>query len=150
MTDDTSPLLTAAEVAALFGVDPKTVARWAQAGEITSIRTPGGHRRFPQAQVRALLGAQEPAMLPAAGRRAAPPAALRVGAGRPFGVFGTPYAAGVSEPGRAAVIIGRARNGAAITITATSLEWLGELEEAAGDARARGRAEADMSTAALA
>ena len=48
-------LLTPGEVAALFRVDPKTVTRWASAGRIGSIRTPGGHRRFREAEVRALL-----------------------------------------------------------------------------------------------
>jgi excisionase family DNA binding protein len=36
-------------------VDPKTVTRWAASGRITSIRTPGGHRRFRESEVRALL-----------------------------------------------------------------------------------------------
>lgn len=56
-------LLTPGEVAALFRVDPKTVTRWAAAGRIGSIRTPGGHRRFRESEVRALLegeGALEP------------------------------------------------------------------------------------------
>ena len=48
-------LLTPAEVAALFRVDPKTVTRWAKAGKLTSIRTLGGHRRYREAEVRALL-----------------------------------------------------------------------------------------------
>ncbi|MFB9234977.1 BldC family transcriptional regulator [Plantactinospora siamensis] len=48
-------LLTPGEVAALFRVDPKTVTRWAAAGRIGSIRTPGGHRRFRESEVRALL-----------------------------------------------------------------------------------------------
>ena len=48
-------LLTPGEVAALFRVDPKTVTRWAAAGRISSIRTPGGHRRFREDEVRALL-----------------------------------------------------------------------------------------------
>ena len=39
----------------LFRVDPKTVTRWAAAGRISSIRTPGGHRRFRESEVRALL-----------------------------------------------------------------------------------------------
>lgn len=39
-------LLTPGEVAKLFRVDPKTVTRWAAAGRIPSVRTPGGHRRF--------------------------------------------------------------------------------------------------------
>ncbi len=49
-------LLTPAEVAALFRVDPKTVTRWAKAGKLTSIRTLGGHRRYREAEVQALLG----------------------------------------------------------------------------------------------
>jgi excisionase family DNA binding protein len=48
-------LLTPAEVAQLFRVDPKTVTRWAKAGRLTSLRTPGGHRRFRETEVRALL-----------------------------------------------------------------------------------------------
>ncbi|RZQ64285.1 BldC family transcriptional regulator [Amycolatopsis suaedae] len=48
-------LLTPGEVASLFRVDPKTVTRWATAGRIGSIRTPGGHRRFREAEVNQLL-----------------------------------------------------------------------------------------------
>jgi len=50
-------LMTPAEVAALFRVDPKTVTRWAKAGKLTSIRTLGGHRRYRAAEVHALLQA---------------------------------------------------------------------------------------------
>lgn len=52
---DIEPMLTPAEVAALFAVDPKTVLRWADSGKLPSIRTLGGHRRYPEAEVRALL-----------------------------------------------------------------------------------------------
>ena len=48
-------LLTPAEVATLFRVDPKTVTRWAKAGKLTAIRTLGGHRRYRQSDVQALL-----------------------------------------------------------------------------------------------
>lgn len=48
-------LLTPAEVASVFRVDPKTVTRWAKAGKLTSIRTLGGHRRYLAHEVRALL-----------------------------------------------------------------------------------------------
>jgi excisionase family DNA binding protein len=51
-------LLTPGEVANLFRVDPKTVTRWAAAGRIGSIRTPGGHRRFRESEVRALLSGE--------------------------------------------------------------------------------------------
>jgi excisionase family DNA binding protein len=62
--DSSEKLLTPGEVAALFRVDPKTVTRWAAAKppRIHSIRTPGGHRRFRESEVRALLRgeAQDP------------------------------------------------------------------------------------------
>ena len=54
-------LLTPAEVAALFRVDPKTVTRWAKAGKLTSIITLGGHRRYKESEVRALLKSIAPA-----------------------------------------------------------------------------------------
>ncbi|GAA2017112.1 BldC family transcriptional regulator [Pseudokineococcus marinus] len=59
-TDEVESLLTPAEVAALFRVDPKTVTRWAKAGKLSSIRTLGGHRRYREAEVRALLGGAVP------------------------------------------------------------------------------------------
>jgi excisionase family DNA binding protein len=57
MKDEEEPprLLTPAEVAALFRVDPKTVTRWAKSGKLTAVRTLGGHRRFRESEVRALL-----------------------------------------------------------------------------------------------
>jgi excisionase family DNA binding protein len=69
-------LLTPGEVAALFRVDPKTVTRWAAAGRIGSIRTPGGHRRFRESEVRALLegeGLIEPSGEPEPPGSAGPP-----------------------------------------------------------------------------
>ena len=53
-------LLTPAEVAALFRVDPKTVTRWAKAGKLTSIRTLGGHRRYKESEVKSLLKSISP------------------------------------------------------------------------------------------
>lgn len=60
-------LLTPGEVASLFRVDPKTVTRWAAAGRINSIRTPGGHRRFRESEIRDLLrqDGAKPAAAPA-------------------------------------------------------------------------------------
>jgi excisionase family DNA binding protein len=52
---ETDPLLTPAEVATMFRVDPKTVTRWAKSGKLTSIRTLGGHRRYREVEVRQLL-----------------------------------------------------------------------------------------------
>ncbi|GHD31803.1 BldC family transcriptional regulator [Nocardiopsis kunsanensis] len=54
-TEQVVELLTPAEVARLFRVDPKTVTRWAKAGRINSIRTLGGHRRYRAAEVSALI-----------------------------------------------------------------------------------------------
>ncbi len=48
---ETEDLLTPAEVAAMFRVNPKTVTRWARSGKLTSIRTLGGHRRFLASEV---------------------------------------------------------------------------------------------------
>ena len=52
---DHEVLLTPAEVASLFRVDPKTVTRWAKAGKLTAVRTLGGHRRYRQSEVQSLL-----------------------------------------------------------------------------------------------
>ena len=43
--------MTPMEVAALYGVDVKTVMRWENAGKLSSFRTLGGHRRFSRKQV---------------------------------------------------------------------------------------------------
>lgn len=50
-------LLTTREVAALLRVHPKTVDRWRQAGKIRGRLTPGGHWRYPVAQLADLGGA---------------------------------------------------------------------------------------------
>jgi excisionase family DNA binding protein len=52
-------LLTTSEVAALFGVESKTVSRWAIAGKLSAIRTLGGHRRYRASQIHALFDASE-------------------------------------------------------------------------------------------
>lgn len=49
-------LLTPAEVAEIFRVDPKTVGRWAETGKLSSIRTLGGHRRFRESEVHEKAG----------------------------------------------------------------------------------------------
>lgn len=48
-------LLKPGEVAELFGVDPRTVTKWAKAGKLSCIQTIGGHRRYKTAEVCALL-----------------------------------------------------------------------------------------------
>ncbi len=51
----TDRLLTPAEVAARFRFDSKTVTRRAKAGKLASVRTPGGHHRFRESTVAAIL-----------------------------------------------------------------------------------------------
>lgn len=53
LNDD--PLLTRADVAALYGVEPRTVTRWAKAGLLPSIKTLGGHYRFRRSAIEACL-----------------------------------------------------------------------------------------------
>jgi excisionase family DNA binding protein len=48
-------LLRTNDVATLFQVSERTVAEWARRGRIPSVRTPGGHRRYPAGQIRDLL-----------------------------------------------------------------------------------------------
>ena len=48
-------LLRTREVARLFQVSERAVTDWARRGRIPSVRTPGGHRRYPAEAVRALL-----------------------------------------------------------------------------------------------
>jgi excisionase family DNA binding protein len=55
-----SLLLRTREVAVLFQVSERAVTEWARRGRIASVRTPGGHRRYPAAQVRTLLGIESP------------------------------------------------------------------------------------------
>lgn len=53
--------LTPSEVARLFGVNPKTVTRWAKKGKLTATRAgsmPNAHRRYSEAEVLALLGGE--------------------------------------------------------------------------------------------
>jgi excisionase family DNA binding protein len=53
----TGRLLRTSEVAMLFQVSERAVTDWARRGRIPSVRTPGGHRRYPADQVRELLQA---------------------------------------------------------------------------------------------
>lgn len=52
---DNDEILTPGDVADLFGVNPKTVARWARVGRIPFFTTLGGHRRFYRHDVEQLL-----------------------------------------------------------------------------------------------
>jgi excisionase family DNA binding protein len=46
--------IRAAEVADILHVSPKTVSRWAKEGKLPFLKTLGGHRRYPEAEIRDL------------------------------------------------------------------------------------------------
>jgi excisionase family DNA binding protein len=46
--------LRAAEVATILQVSPKTVSRWATEGKLPFLKTLGGHRRYPAAEIHRL------------------------------------------------------------------------------------------------
>jgi len=49
-----SGYLRTAEVAEILSVSPKTVSRWAKEGKLPFMKTLGGHRRYPEAEIREL------------------------------------------------------------------------------------------------
>jgi excisionase family DNA binding protein len=55
--DGDGRFLRTREVAILFQVSERAVTDWARKGRIRSVRTPGGHRRYPASHVRSLLQA---------------------------------------------------------------------------------------------
>ena len=59
MPDDNRPLLKKAEVAAIFRVSKNTVTGWVKDGKLDVIRTPGGHLRFREDRIRALLNGNQ-------------------------------------------------------------------------------------------
>ena len=55
MSGNPSELLTASQVARMFGVDGSTVRKWVRLHQLAAIRTPGGHLRFRREDVDELL-----------------------------------------------------------------------------------------------
>jgi excisionase family DNA binding protein len=51
-------LLSLSEAAALLGVHPATLRRWADQGDVLVMVTPGGHRRFPRTEIERLTGVE--------------------------------------------------------------------------------------------
>lgn len=54
-TTDSPSYVRTAQVADLLSVSPKTVSRWANEGKLPFLKTLGGHRRYPEAEIRELL-----------------------------------------------------------------------------------------------
>jgi len=48
------PWLSVKDASALLGVDPSTLRRWSDAGKLPVVVTPGGHRRYAEADIRTL------------------------------------------------------------------------------------------------
>src|SRR5438093_13309220 len=68
-------LLRAGEVAAVLQVSRRSVAAWANRGLLPYIETPGGHRRFRAADVRALIASLDRTAVTVAGVRPSRPGA---------------------------------------------------------------------------
>lgn len=138
--------LTADNVATLFNVNTKTIARWHSKGWLEAKRTPGGHRRYPWHQFPPLLAGSwsKPAgTLPAPDPDIAASATIRTGAQSRVDLFLTPVA-GHAEAGHTTLILGYTRGGKPVTLTIRSVGWLDDLLEAGQLARAAGVVEADM------
>jgi excisionase family DNA binding protein len=54
--------LSRGDVARLFGVSLSTVTRWARTGLVPTVRTPGGHYRYPADAVRRVAASGLPPM----------------------------------------------------------------------------------------
>ena len=52
--------ITLGQACKLLGVNESTLRRWADAGHVRSFRTPGGHRRFSEDDLRVLMAGQMP------------------------------------------------------------------------------------------
>jgi excisionase family DNA binding protein len=52
--DPREPYVTASGAAEILHVSPKTISRWAKEGKLPFVRTLGGHRRYPEHQLRRL------------------------------------------------------------------------------------------------
>jgi len=76
--------LSLQDASRMLGVHPSTLRQWADAGKIHTVRTPGGHRRFAESDVRSLLEPEplEPSGIQLLVQSALGRARLEVGAGK--------------------------------------------------------------------
>lgn len=61
---DTSDWISVRDAARVLAVHPETLKRWADLGEIPSMRTPGGWRRFRKTDVDAFIDARRTTEVP--------------------------------------------------------------------------------------
>lgn len=54
-TEEQGHWLTLSEAATVVGVHPSTLRDWAERGLVAHLRTPGGHRRFQEFELRAFI-----------------------------------------------------------------------------------------------
>src|SRR6185437_13045088 len=52
---DSGRWLTLGQACRMLNVDESTLRRWADAGQVRTFRTPGGHRRFAEGDVREIV-----------------------------------------------------------------------------------------------
>jgi excisionase family DNA binding protein len=125
---DPGATLTLGEAASALDVSTSTLRRWADDGRIRTLRTSGGHRRFPVAEVRRLSAAATAAQPPAVRVAPLPVAPLPVLAEvlRGGDALAAVAARALYEPGRAGWFAGPA--------AADPLRrWLRELAAVAAD-----------------
>lgn len=59
ITSNQPQWLTLSEAAQALGVHPSTVRRWSNSSDLPCVRTPGGHRRFLEEDVRQFLSSRQ-------------------------------------------------------------------------------------------
>lgn len=128
------PLMSPAQVAGMLRVTPRTVARWADAGKLSFLRTPGGQRRYLRSEVWAVLSGLSPE---SGGSLLAPDGHEDVSLGR-LRVASPPDGEVLSGPG---LVVGIDREAAAAAVVAEAVAVA--LEEVAVES-----AEAVLVTAA--
>ena len=60
MSEPLRPLMSPGEAARVLGIHPQTLARRAAGLGLTIVRTPNGHRRYVEAEIRALAARVTP------------------------------------------------------------------------------------------
>ena len=129
-----SDWLSLGPAARLLGVDPDTLRRWADAGQIDVFTTPGGHRRFERRALERVRAARHGRVQPLASLGATPERLSRAYR-RSYGAHGDAWQL---APGPTADLEAYRQDGRRLVEA-----LLAHLDADAANARARARAEAD-------